>query len=141
MDLRLFKRIVSSVTLMAFILLSVSPSSAQVAMIMPPAGQLVSLSAKESGAQMIGIKVDPKDPFQFNFIIDRGDKQLAGDARQAEYQKLLKYFLVALTMPNTDMWVNLSPYEADRIIPDNFAQTAMGRDLLAQDYLLKQITS
>ncbi|MBF0388387.1 MAG: hypothetical protein HQL20_11170 [Candidatus Omnitrophica bacterium] len=39
------------------------------------------------------------------------------------------------------MIINLSPYEADRIIADNFALTEMGRDLLAQDYLLKQITS
>ena len=31
--------------------------------------------------------------------------------------------------------------EADRIIPDNFGLTEMGRDLLAQDYLLKQIAS
>ena len=38
-------------------------------------------------------------------------------------------------------WVNLSPYEKGRIIKDNFGKTEMGRDLLAQDYLLKQITS
>ena len=39
------------------------------------------------------------------------------------------------------MWVNLSPYEKDRIVPDAFGQTEMGRDLLAQDYILKQITA
>jgi len=37
--------------------------------------------------------------------------------------------------------VNLSPGEPDRIIPEAFGQTEMGRDLLAQDYLLKQLTS
>ncbi len=39
------------------------------------------------------------------------------------------------------MIINLSPYEKDRIIQDNFGKTEMGRDLLSQDYLLKQITS
>ncbi len=39
------------------------------------------------------------------------------------------------------MIINLSPYEADRIISGNFGDTEMGRDLLAQDYLLKQLTS
>ncbi|MBF0512165.1 MAG: hypothetical protein HQL13_07565 [Candidatus Omnitrophica bacterium] len=39
------------------------------------------------------------------------------------------------------MIINLSPYEKNRIIKDDFGKTEMGRDLLAQDYLLKQITS
>ena len=58
-----------------------------------------------------------------------------------ESSKLIKYFLAALTTPENEMWVNLSPYEKDRIIPDAFGITEMGRDLLAQDYILKQITS
>ncbi|MDO8675766.1 MAG: hypothetical protein Q7K71_06610 [Candidatus Omnitrophota bacterium] len=55
--------------------------------------------------------------------------------------KLIKYFLASLTIPEQDLWVNLSPYEKDRIVPQSFGQTEMGRDLLAQDYLLKQITA
>ena len=43
--------------------------------------------------------------------------------------------------PSEDLWVNLSPYEKDRIIPNAFGQTEMGRDLLAQDYILKQLTA
>ena len=39
------------------------------------------------------------------------------------------------------MIINLSPYEKNRIVPDSFGQTEMGRDLLAQDYMLKQITA
>ena len=39
------------------------------------------------------------------------------------------------------MIINLSPYEKDRIIPPSFGQTEMGRDLLAEDYILKQITA
>ena len=55
--------------------------------------------------------------------------------------RLIKYFLAALTVPEKDLWVNLSPYEKDRIVPEAFGQTEMGRDLLAQDYILKQITA
>ena len=55
--------------------------------------------------------------------------------------KLIKYFLASLTVPEDEMWVNLSPYEKDRIIPLAFGTTEMGRDLLAQDYILKQLTA
>ena len=46
-----------------------------------------------------------------------------------------------MTVPDKDQWVNLSPYEKNRIIEGDFGKTEMGHDLLAQDYLLKQITS
>jgi len=61
--------------------------------------------------------------------------------KRQEYKKLVKYFLASLTIPDEDQWVNLSPYEKGRIIQGNFGKTEMGRDLLSQDYLLKQITS
>ena len=37
--------------------------------------------------------------------------------------------------------MNLAPYEKNRIIEPDFEKTRMGMDLLAQDYLLKQITA
>jgi len=46
-----------------------------------------------------------------------------------------------LAVPDDNQWVNLSPYEKDRIIKEDFGKTEMGRDLLAQDYMLKQITA
>ena len=58
-----------------------------------------------------------------------------------EASKLVKYFLASLTIPEKDMWVNLSPYQHDRIITQEFGITEMGKDMLAQDYLLKQVTS
>jgi hypothetical protein len=60
---------------------------------------------------------------------------------RTEATRLIKYFLASLTIPEKDLWVNLSPYEKDRIVPQEFGQTEMGRDLLAEDYLLKQITA
>ena len=85
--------------------------------------------------------IHPDNALQFDFLINKGDQDLEGSQKTEEYKKLVKYFLASLTIPDQDQWVNLSPYENDRIIKDDFGKTEMGRDLLAQDYLLKQITS
>ncbi len=91
-------------------------------------------------AHLTGMVVDLQDPFRLSFIADPGDMVRSASVRK-EYERLIKYFLASLAIPEKDQWVNLSPYEKDRIIPDGFGLTVMGRDLLAQDYLLKQITS
>ncbi|MFH0754896.1 MAG: hypothetical protein V2A70_10055, partial [Candidatus Omnitrophota bacterium] len=59
----------------------------------------------------------------------------------AESQKLIKYFLASLTIKEEDLWVNLSPYEKDRMIANDLGSTELGRDMLAQDYILKQLTA
>lgn len=102
---------------------------------------MVPLSEGFNPLVLRGIQVHPDNPFRFNFLVDSGDTGLEGDAVKAESSKLIKYFLASLTIPEQDLWVNLSPYEKDRIIPGEFGETEMGRDLLAQDYLLKQITA
>ena len=91
-----------------------------------------------------GITINPQNPLQFDFLIDAGNdgfRARAEDERSEEYQKLIRYFLAALTVPEDNLWVNLSPYEKDRMIPEDFGKTEMGRDLLSQDYILKQITA
>ncbi len=114
-----------------------------------------------------GLKVNQTNPFEMEFIVSdpkdtrhktqdtsyqnptppaRGfSREAAGRANtqhlKSESTQLIKYFLAALTTPEKDMWVNLSPYEKDRIIPESFGQTEMGRELLVQDYLLKQVTA
>lgn len=88
-----------------------------------------------------GIKVYRNDPFRFDFILDKGDAKLSDAQVKSDSTRLIKYFLASLTVPEKDLWVNLSPYEKDRIVPEAFGQTEMGRDLLAQDYILKQITA
>ena len=83
------------------------------------------------------MKVDIDDPFHFNFILDAGDTSFDQQQLREEGERLIRYFLTALTFPEEDLWVNLSPYEKDRVVPVEFGRTEMGRDLLAQDYLLK----
>ena len=125
-------------------------------LVLPVPGIMVSLSPAYCPPILKGIKVFPDDPFKFEFILDQNivtDNRTDGrretlksqtltdyDLKQ-ESQKLVKYFLSSLTVPEKELWVNLSPYEKDRIVPESFGQTEMGRDLLAQDYLLKQVTA
>jgi len=108
---------------------------------LPAPGVMVHLSPEFTPPILKGIKVHPDNPFRFDFILDKGDSQLSNDALKDESRKLIKYFLASLTIPEKDLWVNLSPYEKDRIIPQSFGLTEMGRDLLAEDYMLKQITA
>jgi len=88
-----------------------------------------------------GIKVFPDRPFECDFIIDKGDSPLAEDELEKESQKLARYFLAALAIPEKDLWVNLSPYEKNRMMPAVLSQTELGENLIAQDYLLKQLTA
>ena len=108
---------------------------------LPAPGTLVSTSPSFNPAIVTGIKIYPDNPLQFDFIIDIGDDRIQGEALQQESQKLINYFMATLTVPEDEMWVNLSPYEKDRIIAEGLSQTEMGRDMLAQDYLLKQLSA
>ncbi len=109
--------------------------------VMPTPGVMVSLSPQFIPAHLKGLSIHPDNALQFDFLIHKGDGNLDDAQKREEYSKLVKYFLASLTIPDQDQWVNLSPYEKNRIIQDSFGKTEMGRDLLSQDYLLKQITS
>jgi tRNA-dihydrouridine synthase/radical SAM superfamily enzyme YgiQ (UPF0313 family) len=102
---------------------------------------MVALSETFQPPLLKGIKVYPQEPLRFDFILDKGDLNVPDQDLKNESSRLIKYFLASLTVPEKDMWVNLSPYEKDRIVPVAFGRTEMGRDLLAQDYMLKQITA
>ncbi|MGE0268256.1 MAG: PfkB family carbohydrate kinase [Candidatus Omnitrophota bacterium] len=108
---------------------------------LPLPGTMVPLTSGFNPAVIQGITVHPQNPLEFDFIIHPGDRDLNEAAFEDESKKLIKYFLAALTIPEDQLWVNLSPYEENRIISREFGHTEMGRDLLAQDYLLKQLTA
>lgn len=139
------RKIISLVLITAFICTSLYVPKLQagevVVPIMPKPGTMVNLSPSFTPAHLKGIVIHPDNALQFDFLIHKGDGVLDDVQKKEEYNKLIKYFLASLTVADKDQWVNLSPYEANRIIEDNFGKTEMGRDLLAQDYLLKQITS
>ncbi len=108
---------------------------------LPKPGTMVSLSPQFAPSALKGIQIYPDNPLKFDFIVDKGDSHLKEEALKEESRKLVKYFLAALTIPEEDLWVNLNPYEQDKITNHNLGLTEMGRDLLAQDYMLKQLTA
>ena len=121
--------------------LPVSRSYAGPATAVLPQNGILSLTPAYTPLLVKGITVHPESPFQFDFIVDTGNSNLSGPALNNESMKMIKYFLAALTIPEKEMWVNLSPLEKDRIVPQGLGQTDMGRDLLEQDYLLKRLTA
>jgi|GEM_PF-5401030 len=140
------RKIISITVLIAFVTSSVkNPAYAQVSSDfmsrLPAPGTMVHLSPEFTPAHLKGIIIHPEDPLKFDFIVYKGDQVLSNQEKNSEYTKLIKYFLAALAVPDDDQWVNLSPYEKNRIIKDDFGKTEMGRDLLAQDYMLKQVTA
>ncbi len=110
-------------------------------LILPQPGSMLTPTKAYNSVSVKGLTIDPKNPLRFSFIVEPGDTGLSGLQLKDESLKLIKYFLSALTIPEDEMWVNLSPYEKNRIITDQFGSTQMGRDLLAQDYILKQLSA
>ncbi|MBF0123179.1 MAG: glycogen/starch synthase [Candidatus Omnitrophica bacterium] len=108
---------------------------------LPPVGEMVHLSASFQPALLRGMTIDPVHPLRFDFILDSGAEALNDAQVRSESQRMINYFLAALTVPQKDLWVNLSPVEKDRILPDALIKTELGRDLLGQDYILKQLTA
>ncbi len=148
------KKILTTCVLFIFLMSSVATSQSlplQGSVNLPEAGAKLSLTSAFMPVTIKGMTVYPDNPFQFDFIVDPGDgdndvetgfKTVSTDEVIAkESEKIIKYFLASLTIPEENLWVNLSPYEKNRIANEEFGQTEMGRDMLAQDYLLKQLTA
>lgn len=119
---------------------SMTPVQAQ-SLSLPQAGSMLGLSPAHTPTLLKGLTIHPDHPLQFNFIVTPGDEALGQEELQKESERLIRYFLASLTIPEKELWVNLSPYEKDRIIPESLSRTEMGKELLAQDYMLKQLSA
>jgi hypothetical protein len=108
---------------------------------LPQPGTMVNLSSSYVPLMLTGLRVHPDNPLLIDFIVSTGNSGLNADQVKKESDRLIKYFLACLTIPEDDQWVNLSPYEKQRIVPEDLGQTVLGQDMLAQDYLLKQLTA
>ncbi len=140
------RKIISFLVLTAFVWSCIMPPAglAQTlvgAGVLPEPGTMLPLSSVYVPAHLQGVTIDQKDPFKFDFLVRKGDAPMTDEEKSETYKELIKYFLASLTVPDENQWVNLSPYEGDRLINENFGMTGMGRELLAQDYLLKQLTA
>jgi hypothetical protein len=82
------------------------------------------------------VRLDPKDPLRMEFIFNS-----RVGLSKAVVSRTVEYFLAAMTIPEQDLWVNLSPYEQGRVMDDGLAKTSFGESLLKEDYLLKQLAA
>ncbi|MBF0570264.1 MAG: hypothetical protein HQL12_00185 [Candidatus Omnitrophica bacterium] len=140
----MFKRILNLIIIFCFLLTALGPlpkAHADSVLGLPAPGTMVNLSPAYEPVIIKGLTVHKDNPFLFDFIVDVGQDKMSGEPLKKEGEKLIKYFLASLAIPDKDVWVNLSPYENNKIIPEALGQTDMGRDLLEQDYILKQITA
>lgn len=105
---------------------------------LPEPTQLLESSAVFSEPVLKGLRVNPDNPLEIDFIFDTANHE---KITKNEGDRLVAYFFASLSIAAKDLWVNLSPYEADRKLPDALSKTALGQDLLGQDYILKQLSS
>ncbi|MDE2027726.1 MAG: hypothetical protein KGJ11_04205, partial [Candidatus Omnitrophica bacterium] len=139
----MFKRFIASFVCLVFFLSNLHIASAQEFNInrLPEPGSMIEESAPFAPMALKGLIVNPQKPLEFQFIVDTGKGPQDSSYIREESNRLVKYFLAGLTIPEGELWVNLSPYEKDRITTASLGQTVLGRDLLAQDYILKQLTA
>ncbi|MDE2028701.1 MAG: hypothetical protein KGJ11_09190, partial [Candidatus Omnitrophica bacterium] len=139
----MIKRLIASVVCLTFIFSNLQYAGAQTFSVnqLPVPGTMIAPSAPFAPLELKGLVVDPQKPLQFQFIVDTGKGPQDTASIKEESNRLVKYFLAGLTIPEGELWVNLSPYEKDRITTQSLGHTILGRDLLAQDYILKQLTA
>jgi hypothetical protein len=82
------------------------------------------------------LRFDPDNPLTLEFLFDLQGRD---NIDKADSDRLIRYFLAGLTIPEDKLWVNLSPLDKDRVIPDVLNSTDLGNDLVRQDYMLKQL--
>ncbi len=133
-------KVISLSVIVSFLCSAILPNAcfAAEAFGLPAPKEFVNLSLAYSFPVLKGLKFDPANPLTMEFIIDNGNVK---KVTEQEAVRLVRYFLAGLTIPQDDLWVNLSPYEKNRIIPDKLSQTDLGEGLLSQDYILKQISA
>src|SRR5271168_1805373 len=131
----MFKKTLSLSVIVSFFLTSLTPlppAHADSILNLPAPGTMVSVSPSFSPALIKGLTVHKDNPFLFDFIVDPGSSTVIPAKAGIQYQeqlkaqadRMIKYFFAALTIPDKDIWVNLSPYEKDRMIPMSLGETA-----------------
>ncbi|MFH0728779.1 MAG: toll/interleukin-1 receptor domain-containing protein [Pseudomonadota bacterium] len=88
----------------------------------------------------LGISEDAKT---LEFLIDTGHSGF--DVGSPEYlneqRKVMDYFWESLSVGVEQQWVNLSPYDSTRLLPEALSGTRLGHDMLAFDYKLKVLSA
>lgn len=141
--LRIFKKVICTTLIITFSFSNIQYSRAQSFSVnqLPTPGAVVSVSSPFNPLALKGLIISPDKPLEFQFLVDTGQDNKGYSEVKGKIDQLVKYFLAGITIPEEDLWVNLSPYEKNRVISESLGQTGLGRDLLSQDYVLKQLTA
>lgn len=107
---------------------------------LPSSGLRQVHSSTQSEIQIMGMKLF-KNQSLIEFYFDRGENSVNDVELNAKFQELVRYVFAGIILPNEDFWVNLSPNEPDRIMEETLANTELGKEMLFQDYILKQYVS
>ncbi|MBF0478800.1 MAG: response regulator [Candidatus Omnitrophica bacterium] len=138
----MFKRVLSLILSITFIFSAFAPyANAVEPLFAAPAVMPLLAPANIEVPLLKGLRIDPASPLKIDFILEAGKSEQNANYLKIESNRLIKYFLAGLTVPANELWVNLNPKEPNRITSEKFGQTEMGRDLLAQDYVLKQLSA
>src|SRR3984957_14821548 len=124
----MFKKILSLTLILCFFLTTLGPlpnAHADTVLDLPTPGTMVSVSPSFEPALIKGLTVHKDNPFLFDFIVDPGFSTVIPAKAGIQYQehlkdqadRMIKYFFASLTLPDKDIWVNLSPYEKNRMVP------------------------
>ncbi|MEW5759101.1 MAG: hypothetical protein AB1755_06550, partial [Candidatus Omnitrophota bacterium] len=83
--------------------------------------------------------LDLSTGLNFNLNIPKGT--ILNLDQRKDLQTNIKYFLTALTIQDSEFWVNLNPNQPNRLTGANIAYTDMGKHLLLLDLKLKKDTA
>ena len=90
---------------------------------------------------MRGVAIPDEKPLSPDFFVDSGDDKLGGHLLGAESARLIDYFSSAVSAPENELWVNLSPDESNRMLGKSLEGTRLGRCLLEEDLKLKRLAA
>jgi hypothetical protein len=101
----------------------------------------VNFSHVELTAISTNLTVTPSGQYGFFNYVLRGEKEKSGTATiDVRNSSELAYntFFVGLFMPNNLFWVNLNPWEPNRLLGDGLEKTDAGRVMLEADLQMKK---
>src|SRR5258708_6726748 len=99
--LRLFilQKLIICIILVTFFFTSLGPlpyASAQTLIDLPAPGMMVNKSIAYQPLELKGILVNVKNPLRFDFLVDKGNSGLSGQALKDAITNSAKYFLTCL---------------------------------------------
>lgn len=76
----------------------------------------------------------------FQYVLRATEAKPGDEISDLEEARVLSltWFLIGLSLPDYKFWVNLNPWESDRIIDEDLGRTDVGRIMLEADFQMKK---